>query len=180
MPETEDEMKTYTTNKFTDAVTLCAIGQRLIRVTRKRHHRLYVFEETGALVTTLAKMPIKVDEEAWAAAEKLVRSTRRPPVTRQSLIAKGLLKPAPIAEVAKPAPAPAPASIIVPEPVSKIAPEIPEELTHAEFDALVAQSLAIPKPMPKIVAPKPAPKVQLPPGSTFNPFANLRDLLVTP
>lgn len=185
-------MKTYTINKFDDAVTLCSFGHRLIRVTRKNHHRLYVFEETETLVATLAKMSVKeftmVDHETRATAEKLVRSARippvrsvrRPPVTRQVLIAKGLVKPAP--KVAKPAPA----SIIKSEPVSKIAPEIPKELTPAEFNKLVAQTMK-PKPVAglklrnKIAAPKPAPKkVQLPPGATFNPFANLRDLLVTP
>jgi hypothetical protein len=189
-------MTEFTTNKFYDAVTLCAFGQRLIRVTRKNHHRLYVFEKTETLVATLAKMPIRLDDEAWATAEKLVRGARIPLITRQSLIAKGLLKPAPIVEVVKPAPAPAP--IIV--------PEVPEELTPAEFNELVAQTMKSkpvvvglklrnnvakpapasikPEPVPKIVAPKPAPKpapkVPLPPGATFNPFANLRDLLVTP
>jgi hypothetical protein len=165
MPGTEDDMKTFETHERMIAGELNHRGYKSV-LRETEHKTLFVFEVDDDFVA-----PKQHDLRRKFRKQRLNSPVKpRVPLTRQVLIAKGLVTPAPIAEVVKPAP------IIVPEPSTEDA----TELTPAEFDALVAQSLEIPKPMPKIAAPKPAPKVQLPPGSTFNPFANLRDLLVTP
>ena len=170
-------MKNFETHERMIAGELTRKGHKSTRRV-EGHATMFVFEVPDDFVA-----PKQSHLRRKFRKKRLHAARPKSPVTRQSLIAKGLMKPAePVVvptpapktvskeetfeamldEVVKSEPVPAPAPV-----VAKIAPKPPKVW---KIKLKPPASTSAPTP----AAPTPAPA----PGATFSPFANLRDLLV--
>ena len=166
-------MKTFETHERMIAGELARKGYKSTR-RMEGHATMFVFEVPDDFVAPKPKVLRRQFRH-----KRLHTARPKSPITRQSLIAKGLMKPA--------------EPVVVPTPLPKIEPTpAPKDETFEAMLEEVIKSEPVPAPAPvmekiapkppkvwkmKVKPPLPAPTSAPTSGATFNPFANLRSML---
>jgi len=165
-------MKTFETHERMIAGELARKGYKSTRRAAEGLATMFVFEVEDDFVA-----PKQSHLRRQFRHKRLHTARPKSPVTRQILVAKGLVKPA--------------EPVVVPTPAPKIAPPVEPTFEAMLEEVIKSEPVSVPAPVVAKIAPKPpkvwkiklkplpAPTSAPTPGATFSPFANLRDLLVS-